>query len=274
MGLKSYKPRSEGIRFRVSQTRDHLSKEKPVSRLTLAKNSTAGRNNQGRITVRHRGGGVRRRYRIVDFLRDKAGIPAKVAALCYDPNRTANLALLNYVDGEKRYILAPEGLAVGATVVSGPEAEPTVGNALPLEVIPLGLFVHNIELVPGKGGQLARSAGNSCQLMARDNGMATLRLPSGEIRLVPCACMATIGQVGAGDWRGVKFGKAGRKRLLGIRPTVRGVAMNPVDHPMGGGEGRTSGGSHPRSPWGKLAKGGKTRPRRKNSNRFIVKRRK
>lgn len=274
MALKSYKPRSAGMRFRVSQVRTHLSKEKPVAHLTLAKNSTAGRNNQGRITVRHRGGGVRRRFRIVDFLRNKAGIPAKVAALCYDPNRTANLALLNYADGEKRYILAPEGLKVGMTVVSGPDAEPTVGNALPLERIPLGMAVHNIELVPGRGAQMARSAGCSCTLMARANGLATLRLPSGEIRQVPVACMATVGVVGEGDWSGVKFGKAGRKRHLGIRPTVRGVAMNPVDHPMGGGEGRTSGGSHPRSPWGKLAKGGKTRSRRKNSDRFIVKRRK
>lgn len=274
MGLKTYKPRSAGMRFRVSQDRSHLSKEKPIARLTVAKNSTAGRNNQGRITVRHRGGGVRRRYRIVDFMRNKCGIPAKVAAICYDPNRTANLALLNYADGEKRYIIAPEGLKVGDTVMSGAQADPTVGNALPLANIPMGMSVHNIELVAGKGGQLARSAGNCCQLMARSNGMATLRLPSGELRLVSAACMATIGHVGAGDWRGVKFGKAGRKRLLGIRPTVRGVAMNPVDHPMGGGEGRTSGGGHPVSPWGKLAKGGKTRSRRKNSNRFIIKRRK
>ncbi|MEG1480027.1 MAG: 50S ribosomal protein L2 [Kiritimatiellia bacterium] len=274
MALKSYKPRSCGMRFRVSQVRTHLSKEKPVAHLTIAKNGNAGRNNQGRITVRHRGGGVRRRFRIVDFLRDKVGIPAKVAAICYDPNRTANLALLNYADGEKRYILAPEGLAVGATVVSGPDAEPIVGNALPLEKIPLSMEIHNIELVAGKGAQMARSAGTSCTLMARANGVATLRMPSGEIRLVSSACLATIGVVGEGDWSGVKLGKAGRKRLMGIRPTVRGVAMNPVDHPMGGGEGRTSGGSHPRSPWGKLAKGGKTRNRRKNSNRFIVKRRK
>ena len=274
MALKSYKPRSPGMRFRVSQVRTHLSKEKPVAHLTLAKNSAAGRNNPGRITVRHRGGGARRRFRIVDFLRDKHGIPAKVAALCYDPNRTANLALLNYADGEKRYILAPEGLKPGMTVVSGPEAEPVVGNALPLEKIPLGMAVHNVELVPGKGAQMVRSAGTSATLMARANGMATLRLPSGEVRMVSVKCMATVGAVGEGDWSGVKFGKAGRKRHLGIRPTVRGVAMNPVDHPMGGGEGRTSGGSHPRSPWGKLAKGGKTRNRRKNSNRFIVKRRK
>ncbi len=274
MGLKTYKPRTPGLRFRVSQVRDGLSKEKPVRSLTIAKSANAGRNNQGRITVRHRGGGAKRRYRIVDFRRDKTGIPARVAAICYDPNRTANIALLHYVDGEKRYILAPEGLAVGATVVSGPDAEPAVGNALPLSAIPMGMFVHNIELIPGKGGQIARSAGNGCQLMARDNGFATLRLPSGEVRLINVNCMATIGHVGNGDWSGVKFGKAGRKRHLGIRPTVRGVAMNPVDHPMGGGEGRTSGGSHPRSPWGKLAKGGKTRNKRKNSTRFIVKRRK
>lgn len=274
MGLKTFKPRSNGLRFRIAQTRDGLSKEKPVRGLTIAKSSTAGRNNQGRITVRHRGGGVKRRYRLIDFRRDKVGIPAVVAAIEYDPNRTANIALLNYVDGEKRYIIAPEGLQVGATVLSGPEAEPSVGNALPLELIPLGLFVHNVEMVAGCGAKLARSAGNSCQLMARDSGKATLRLPSGEVRMVSVLCMATVGKVGNGDWSGVKLGKAGRKRWMGIRPTVRGVAMNPVDHPMGGGEGRTSGGSHPRSPWGKLSKGGKTRARNKNSDKFIVKRRK
>jgi len=274
MGLKTFKPRSEGLRHRVAQTFDEITEVKPVRRLTEALKSNAGRNNQGRVTVRHRGGGVKRRYRIIDFRRDKVGIPARVEAIAYDPNRSANLALLKYVDGEKRYILAPTGLKVNDAVMSGPEAEPSVGNALPLSQIPLGLFVHNIELVPGKGGKLARSAGNSCQVMARDGNFVTLKLPSGEVRLILANCMATVGQVGNAEWSSVKLGKAGRKRWMGIRPTVRGVAMNPVDHPMGGGEGRTSGGSHPRSPWGKLAKGGKTRSRRKTSSRYIVKRRK
>ncbi len=274
MGLKTFKPRSEGLRHRVAPTFDEITEEKPLRRLTEATKSNAGRNNQGRITTRHRGGGVKRRYRIVDFRRDKVGIPARVEAIAYDPNRSANLALLKYVDGEKRYILAPTGLKVNDAVMSGPEAEPSLGNAMPLGQIPLGLFVHNIELVPGKGGKVARSAGNSCQVMARDGDFVTLRMPSGEVRLIRANCMATIGQVGNADWSSIKLGKAGRKRWMGIRPTVRGVAMNPVDHPMGGGEGRTSGGSHPRSPWGKLAKGGKTRNRRKTSSRYIVKRRK
>ena len=274
MGLKTFKPRSEGLRHRVAPTFDEITEVKPLRRLTEARTSKAGRNNQGRITTRHRGGGVKRRYRVVDFRRDKVGIPARVEAIAYDPNRSANLALLKYVDGEKRYILAPAGLKVNDAVMAGPEAEPNVGNAMPLAQIPLGLYVHNIELVPGQGGKLARSAGNSCQVMARDGEFVTLRLPSGEIRLIRATCLATIGQMGNGEWSSIKLGKAGRKRWMGIRPTVRGVAMNPVDHPHGGGEGRTSGGSHPRSPWGKLAKGGKTRNRRKTSSRFIVKRRK
>ncbi|MDD4016767.1 MAG: 50S ribosomal protein L2 [Kiritimatiellae bacterium] len=274
MGLKTFKPRSEGLRHRVAPTFEEITEVKPLRRLTEARKSNAGRNNQGRITTRHRGGGVKRRYRIVDFRRDKIGIPARVEAIAYDPNRSANLALLKYVDGEKRYILAPAGLKVNDAVMAGTEAEPSVGNALPLAQIPLGLFVHNIELVPGQGGKLCRSAGNSCQVMARDGDFVTLRLPSGEIRLINARCMATVGQVGNADWSSIKLGKAGRKRWMGIRPTVRGVAMNPVDHPMGGGEGRTSGGSHPRSPWGKLSKGGKTRNRRKTSSRYIVKRRK
>ena len=274
MGLKTFKPRTDGQRHRVAQTFDELTAGGPVRGLTEATRHAAGRNNAGRITTRHRGGGAKRRYRLIDFRRDKLGIPARVAALSYDPNRSANLALLQYVDGEKRYILAPEGLAVGALVLAGPDAEPSVGNALPLDKIPLGLFVHNIELVPGQGGVLARSAGNGCQLMSREGGFATLRLPSGEVRRVNARCLATVGQVGNLDWNGVKLGKAGRKRWLGVRPTVRGVAMNPVDHPMGGGEGRTSGGGHPRSPWGQLSKGGKTRQRRNPTNGFIVKRRK
>jgi len=274
MGLKTFKPRSEGLRHRVAQTFEEITEQKPLRKLTQALKSSAGRNNQGRITTRHRGGGVKRRYRIVDFRRDKIGIPARVEAIAYDPNRTANLALLKYVDGEKRYILAPAGMKVDDAVMSGPEAEPSVGNALALGSIPLGMAVHNIELVPGQGGKMARSAGNSCVLMSRDGNYATLRLPSGEMRLVNIKCMATVGAVGNGDWSNVKFGKAGRKRWMGIRPTVRGVAMNPVDHPMGGGEGRTSGGGHPQSPWGKLSKGGKTRNRKKTSSRFILKGRK
>ena len=274
MGLKSYKPRSDGTRFRVSSTFEEITEKRPVRRLTEPARHKAGRNNAGRITVRHRGGGAKRRYRIVDFRRDKIGIPARVTAIAYDPNRSANLALLSYVDGEKRYIIAPEGLKVGALVMSGPDAEPSVGNALPIDRIPLGLPIHNIEMVPGKGGILVRSAGLSAQIMGREGGFATIRMPSGEVRRVPSACMATVGAVGNSDWSGIKLGKAGRKRWMGIRPTVRGVAMNPVDHPMGGGEGRTSGGGQPRSPWGKLAKGGKTRKPRKPSNKFIVKRRK
>ena len=274
MALKTYKPTSDGQRHRVSQTFDDLTPGRGPRGLTEALRHTAGRNNAGRITTRHHGGGAKRRYRIVDFRRDKIGIPARVKAISYDPNRSANLALLGYVDGEQRYILAPAGLLVGALVLAGPDAEPSVGNALPLEKIPLGLFVHNIELVPGQGGVLARSAGNSCQLMAREDGYATLRLPSGEVRRVLARCLATVGQVGNLDWSGVELGKAGRKRWMGVRPTVRGVAMNPVDHPMGGGEGRTSGGGHPRAPGGQLSKGGKTRSRRRNSGRFIVKRRK
>lgn len=274
MGLKTFKPRSEGLRHRVGSTFEEITEVKPVRSLTTAQRRKAGRNNKGRITVRHRGGGAKRRYRIVDFRRDKLGIPARVEAIAYDPNRSANLALLKYVDGEKRYILAPAGLKVNDAVMSGTEAEPTVGNALPLKQIPLGMFVHNIEMVPGRGGQIARSAGNSCQVMARDGTYVTLKMPSGELRLIHASCMATIGQVGNAEWSGIQLGKAGRKRWLGIRPTVRGVAMNPVDHPMGGGEGRTSGGGHPCSPWGKLSKGGKTRSRSKNSSKFILKRRK
>jgi len=274
MGLKNYKPRSEGLRFRVSPTFEELTATRPERGLTEAKRRSAGRNNAGRITTRHRGGGARQRYRRIDFKRDKVGIPARVATIEYDPNRSANLALLHYVDGEKRYILAPTGLTVGALVLSGPDAEPNVGNALPLARIPLGLTVHNVELVPGAGGRLVRSAGDGAQLMAREGEYANLRLPSGEIRRLRVTCMATVGAVGNADWNGVRLGKAGRKRWLGVRPTVRGVAMNPVDHPMGGGEGRTSGGGHPRSPWGQLAKGGRTRQRRKTSGKFIVKRRK
>lgn len=274
MGLKTFKPRSEGLRHRVSLTFEEITEKRPVRSLTEPIRKNGGRNAHGHITVWHRGGGAKRRYRIVDFRRDKTGMPARVDAIAYDPNRSANLALLVYEDGEKRYILAPNGLKVNDTVVSGPDAEPNVGNALPLGKIPLGLFVHNIELAPGKGGTVARSAGVGCQVMAREGGKVTLRMPSGEVRLFDARCLATIGQVGNSEWGSVKLGKAGRARWLGRRPHVRGVAMNPVDHPMGGGEGRTSGGDHPQSPWGKLAKGGKTRNRRKTSSRVILKRRK
>ena len=274
MALKTYKARSCGMRFRESATFEEITEKKPVKRLTEAVRKTAGRNNQGRITVRHRGGGVKRRYRIVDFKRRKFGVEATVKDIAYDPNRSAYLALLQYADGELSYVLAPEGLRPGMKVMNGPEAEASEGNCLPLSQIPLGLFVHAIELVPGQGAKIGRSAGNSCQVMARDGNRVTLKLPSGEVRIFDGRCLACVGSVGNKDWGSIKLGKAGRKRYLGIRPTVRGVAMNPVDHPMGGGEGRTSGGSHPRSPWGQLAKGGKTRAKRKASNKVIVKRRK
>ena len=274
MGLKSYKPRSQGMRFRVSASFEEITEKKPVKSLTEAVRKTAGRNNQGHITTRHRGGGVKRRYRIVDFKRTKFGVEATVKGIAYDPTRSAYLALIEYTDGVKSYILAPEGLKPGMKVMSGPKAEATVGNCLPLAQIPLGLMVHAIELVPGEGAKVARSAGNACQIMARDGARVTLKMPSGEVRIFDGRCLATVGTVGNKDWGSIKLGKAGRKRYLGIRPTVRGVAMNPVDHPMGGGEGRTSGGSHPRSPWGQLAKGGKTRAKRKASDKVIVKRRK
>ena len=274
MALKTYKARSCGIRFRESATFEEITEKRPVKSLTEAVRKKAGRNNQGRITVRHRGGGAKQRRRIVDFRRGKFGVAATVKDIGYDPTRSAYLALLEYADGVKTYILAPEGLRPGMTVMSGPKAEATVGNCLPLAQIPLGMAVHAIELVPGQGAQICRSAGNSCQVMARDGNVVTLKMPSGEVRMFDGRCLATIGAVGNKDWGSIKLGKAGRKRYLGIRPTVRGVAMNPVDHPMGGGEGRTSGGSHPRSPWGKLAKGGKTRPKRKASDKVIVKRRK
>lgn len=274
MGIKKYKPVSPGLRFASVSTFEEITRKGPEPCLVGPPRRRGGRNFQGRITVRHRGGGNRRRIRKIDFRRDKIGIPAVVAAIEYDPNRTANIALLHYRDGEKRYILAPAGLKVGMTVMSGPEAEATVGNTLPLERIPPGLPIHNIELVPGRGGQLVRTAGGMAQLMAKEGGMAHIRLPSGELRKVHLRCMATIGQLGNADQNTVSLGKAGKSRWLGIRPTVRGVAMNPIDHPMGGGEGRTSGGGHPVSPWGRWAKGGKTRRRRKPSDRFILKRRK
>jgi len=271
MGVKHYKPITPTLRFRTGYTFEELSNVAPEKSLLVAVRKSGGRNNQGRITCRHRGGGHRRHYRIIDFKRDKAGIPAKVASIEYDPNRTARIALLHYVDGEKRYILAPEGLLVGAKVMSGPEAEIAVGNAIPLERVPLGSFVHNIELKKGKGGQIARSAGTYGQIIAKDGDYVHVKMPSNDVHLIRRECLATLGQVGNSDHSLIKLGKAGRKRWLGIRPTVRGVAMNPVDHPMGGGEGKSSGGRHPVSPWGKPAKGGKTRKTRKYSDKYIVK---
>lgn len=274
MALKKSKPYTASRRFTELPAFDEITKDHPERSLLAPRKSQAGRNSYGRITIRHRGGGHKRHYRLVDFRRDKRDIPARVAAIEYDPNRSARLALLFYVDGEKRYILAPDGLAVGQTVMAGAKAEPAVGNSLPLSLIPLGLPVHNIELRPGAGGQVARSAGQVAQLMSREGGFANVRMPSGEIRKFREECYATIGQVGNIEHENVSLGKAGRKRWKGIRPTVRGVAMNPVDHPMGGGEGRTSGGGHPVTPWGQLTKGKKTRQRRKVSARMILERRK
>ncbi len=273
MPVKVYKPTSPGRRGMSVSDFSRITRAKPERALTeglLAK--SGGRNSNGRITAWHRGGGHRRRYRKIDFRRVKTGVPAKVAAIEYDPNRTADIALLHYADGEKSYILAPHGLGVGDVVASGPDAAINPGNSLPLANIPLGTIVHAIELKPGKGAQLVRSAGTGARLMAREGSYATLRLPSSEMRMVHIRCRATIGQVGNLEHVNVKIGKAGRSRWKGIRPTVRGVAMNPVDHPMGGGEGRSSGGRHPCTPWGKPTKGHKTRTNTR-SNRYIVKRR-
>ena len=275
MGLKKYKPKTAALRFTTLSDFDGISKKRPERGLVRIKKSKAGRNAQGRITVRHRGGGHKKFLRLVDFKRhDKLGIPAKVQAIEYDPNRTARIALLAYVDGEKRYILAPNGLKAGATLLAGPKAEPVDGNALPLSAVPLGMPIHAVELVPGGGAKLVRSAGMVARIAARDEVFAQVKLPSGEIRKVSAACYATIGQVGNLEHENISLGKAGRKRWKGIRPTVRGVAMNPVDHPMGGGEGRTSGGGHPVTPWGQLTKGKRTRSKRKPSGKFIVQRRK
>ncbi|HEX9733254.1 MAG TPA: 50S ribosomal protein L2 [Thermoanaerobaculia bacterium] len=275
MGIKTYRPTSPGIRFKTSPTFDELSAtgKKPEKSLTKGKKSTGGRNNQGEITIWWRGGGHKRRYRTIDFKRhDKAGVPAKVAAIEYDPNRSARIALLHYADGEKRYILWPEKLAEGATVTAGANADINPGNALPLRSIPLGTLVHNLELRIGKGGQLVRSAGVAAQLMAKDGDYAQVKLPSGEVRRVHLDCWATVGQVGNADHEIQKIGKAGRKRWLGRRPHNRGVTMNPVDHPMGGGEGRSSGGRHPCTPWGVPTKGYRTR-NNKRTDRMIVRRR-
>ena len=274
MGIRKYKPTSAGRRnASVSDFADLSKGAQPEKKLLKPMRKKGGRNNQGKITCRHRGGGHKRRYRVIDFARKKDGIPAKVASIQYDPNRSARVALLHYVDGEKRYILAPDGLKEGDRVESGPEAPPSLGNTLPLKRIPLGTSLHNIEMQPGRGGVLCRSAGSSATLMAREADWAQLNLPSGEIRRVPSQCRATVGKVGNTDHMNITLGKAGRKRWLGRRPHVRGTAMNPVDHPHGGGEGRTKGGRHPVSPSGVPAKGGSTRKKRKPSNAAIVRRR-
>ena len=273
MANKAYRPTTPARRFYTVTSREELTVEKPLKSLLEPGRKSGGRNSVGRISVRHHGGGHKRQYRVIDFKRDKIGIPARVASVEYDPNRSARIALLHYADGEKRYILQPAGLSVGMKVVAGPEADILVGNALPLKNVPVGTTIHNIELRPGKGGQLARSAGGSAQLVSKEEHEALVKLPSGEVRRVPLNCTATIGQVGNLDHENVSIGKAGRTRWLGKRPTVRGVAMNPVDHPHGGGEGKTSGGRHPVTPWGQPTRGYKTR-RNKRTDRAIVSRRK
>ncbi|MBI5420337.1 MAG: 50S ribosomal protein L2 [Deltaproteobacteria bacterium] len=273
MGIRKLKPTSPGVRGMTVLTNEELTDKKPEKGLVEKKRSGVGRNNLGRITVWQRGGGHKRQYRLIDFKRDKRDVPARVAAIEYDPNRSARIALLNYADGEKRYILCPVGLSVGDTVIAGTDADIKPGNALPIRNIPVGTLVHNIELKAGKGGQLARSAGSVVQILAKEGKYAHLRLASGEVRLVHMDCMATVGQVGNLDHEKVSLGKAGRSRWLGKRPSVRGVAMNPVDHPLGGGEGKSSGGRHPCTPWGKPTKGYKTR-KNPSTDRYIVKRRK
>ncbi len=272
MPIKTYRPTTPTRRFQTVASREDITKETPEKSLTVGKKRTGGRNSLGLVSSRFRGGGAKKAYRAIDFKRDKAGIPAKVAAIEYDPNRSARIALLHYADGEKRYIVAPNGLQVGRTVMSGPEADILVGNALPVKNIPPGTFIHAIELKPGKGAQMARSAGAQAQLVAKEEEYALLKLPSGETRRVLVDCMATIGQVGNLEHENVSIGKAGRKRWMGKRPVNRGVAMNPVDHPHGGGEGKTSGGRHPVTPWGQPTRGYKTR-NNKRTDSFIVSRR-
>jgi large subunit ribosomal protein L2 len=275
MPIKKYNPTSPARRFMTVSTFEEITKKAPEKSLLAPLSRKGGRNSYGRITVRHRGGGTKQKYRIIDFKRDKDGIPAKVSAIEYDPNRSANIALLVYADGEKRYILAPNGLKVGDVVYSGEDSDIKPGNALPLESIPLGTVIHNIELKPGKGGQLVRSAGNEAQLMAKEGSYAQVRLPSGEVRKIDIRCKATIGQVGNLEHENISIGKAGRKRWMGIRPSVRGVVMNPSDHPHGGGEGKSPiGMPSPLTPWGKPTLGYKTRKKNKSSNKLIVKKRK
>ncbi len=274
MAVKKFRPTTPTLRYKTVNSFAELTRSKPEkSLLAAAVGKSGGRNNQGRLTMRRRGGGHKRRYRVIDFKRTKLGVPGRVAEIEYDPNRSAFIALIVYADGDKRYILAPLGLKVGAEIAAGPDAPIRVGNALPLANIPLGATVHNVELNPGRGGQLARSAGAEVQLLGRDGGRAQLRLPSGENREVPVQCMATLGQVGNIEYANIVIGKAGRSRWLGRRPKVRGVVMNPVDHPHGGGEGRSSGGRHPVTPWGKPTKGYKTRKRKNQSNQWIIRRR-
>lgn len=272
MSIKVYKPTTPGRRFMSGYTFEEITKTEPEKSLVVSLKKKGGRNNLGRVTMRHRGGGHKRLYRIIDFKRNKIGVPGKVASVEYDPNRSARIALINYADGEKRYILAPLGLAVGDTVMTGPGADIKPGNALKLKDMPVGTFIHNIELEPGRGGVLVRSAGASAQLMAKEGKYAYVRMPSGELRLILQECMATVGQVGNVDHENVTKGKAGRNRWLGRRPHVRGMVMNPVDHPMGGGEGRSKSNKHPVSPWGTPAKGYRTR-KRKPSDKYIVRRR-
>ena len=274
MGIKKYNPTTPGLRGMTVSTFEEITTDKPEKSLTVTLKKHAGRNVRGKITVRHRGGGTRPKYRIIDFKRTKDGIPAKVATIEYDPNRTANIALVVYADGHKAYIIAPKDLKVGDIIESGADADIKVGNALPLANIPLGTIIHNVELKPGKGAQMVRSAGNGAQLMAKEGEFAQVRLPSGEVRKVRMDCRATIGEVGNGDHQNISIGKAGRKRHMGIRPTVRGSVMNPNDHPHGGGEGRAPiGRANPVTPWGKPALGYKTRKKNKHSNKYIVKRR-
>jgi large subunit ribosomal protein L2 len=270
MAIKKHKPTSAGRRFATWLDRGEVTRSQPEKSLVKGRSSSGGRNTAGRITSRHRGGGAKRRYRAIDFKRRKDGVPAKVAAIEYDPNRSANIALLHYRDGEKRYILAPQRLSVGMEVTSGERAEIQVGNTMPLASIPTGTVVHNVELIPGRGGQLGRSAGAAIQLMAKEGKYATLRLPSGEARMVPISCRATIGALGNVDHENVAIGKAGRNRHKGIRPQTRGTAMNPVDHPHGGGEGKTTAGRHPVTPWGTPTLGYRTRKKGKPSDRLIV----
>ena len=270
MAIKKQKPTSPGRRFSTWLTRDEVTRSTPEKSLVKGKPRSGGRNTHGRVTSRHRGGGAKRRYRAIDFKRRKDGVPAKVAAIEYDPNRSAHIALLHYRDGEKRYILAPQRLSVGMEVVSGERVDIQVGNSMPLASVPTGTVVHNVEMMPGRGGQLGRSAGAAIQLVAKEGDYATLRLPSGEARMVPAACRATIGTLGNADHQNVTIGKAGRNRHRGIRPQTRGTAMNPVDHPHGGGEGKTTAGRHPVTPWGVPTLGYRTRKKNKTSNRMIV----
>lgn len=273
MALKKFRPTTPSLRFRTISAFEEITSVQPEKRLLKPLKKTGGRNNKGRITARHRGGGHKRHYRIIDFMRNKHDIPARVASIEYDPNRSANIALLHYVDGEKRYILAPDGLKVDDMIVSGEKADVRIGNALRIGLMPIGTFLHNVELFPGRGGQIARGAGTYVQLVAKEGEFAHLKMPSTEIRLVKQSCYGTVGTVGNADHKNLSWGKAGAARWRGWRPKVRGVAMNPVDHPMGGGEGRSSGGRHPCTPWGKSTKGLKTRNKRK-SNKYIVEPRK